>query len=133
MDHFEYDAKILKDWWNERTITTMHMSLEDQKVCEMLAKYPQAQLVSISNNQQKYLSKAVHFPPEQPNFISTVYNAYPENLYKPNEKGPQPGILSWNPEYPFGTPSKPKIPYLAFIGRFSSDKVKLLSKINIDI
>jgi hypothetical protein len=123
MDHFEFDAEILKnEFWNSRTITTMHMSLENTRVCEMLKKWPKSQLVSISKNQQKYLSKAVHF---KPNFIAKVHNAYPENMYTPNEKNvPQPGILSWKPDYLFGTPSEPGTPYLAFIGRFSSDKVQ---------
>lgn len=118
MDHFEFDGTVLEKF-NDKTLTTMHMALEGERIANMLAQYPQAKLVSITENQRTHLKSSD--PNYRPNFIGTVYNGYPTNLYKFTAV-PKPGPFSWRQTYPFGSPSMEGVPYLAFLGRFSKDK-----------
>ena len=56
MDHFEYAGSILgDDELNKLTLTTMHMSLEGERIVKLFSKFPNANLVPISNDQKRHL------------------------------------------------------------------------------
>ena len=74
-------------------LTTMHGRLDLPEVAAFLSAFPDAPLVSISNNQRSFLPHA--------NFVSTVYHGLPLNRLQPQAVRPE---------------------YLAFLGRISPDK-----------
>ena len=74
-------------------LTTLHGRLDLPEVAALLGAFPDAPLVSISNNQRAFLPHA--------NFVSTVYHGLPVNLLQPQSV---------------------RRTYLAFLGRINPDK-----------
>ena len=74
-------------------VTTLHGRLDSREVAAFFGLFPDAPLISISNNQRAFLPHA--------NFVSTIYHGLPVNLLQPQ-------------------PAKPN--YLAFLGRITPDK-----------
>ena len=74
-------------------LTTLHGQLDLPEVAALLGAFPDAPLVSISNNQRAFLPHA--------NFASTVYHGLPVNLLQPQSV---------------------RRTYLAFLGRINPDK-----------
>lgn len=93
--HFHVDllhAPLVRDI-ADRTLTTLHGRLDLPDLVPFYAAFWDLPLVSISDDQRRYLSRA--------NWVGTVYHGLPRNLlpFRPNSDG-----------------------YLAFLGRVSPEK-----------
>ena len=91
--HLDYCHFSLLNRQSTPFLTTLHGRLDLPEVVALLGAFPDAPLVSISNNQRAFLPHA--------NFVSTVYHGLPVNLLQPQSVKPS---------------------YLAFLGRISPDK-----------
>ena len=91
--HLDYCHFSLLNRQSTPFLTTLHGRLDLPEVAAFLGAFPDAPLVSISNNQRAFVPHA--------NFVSTVYHGLPVNLLQPQSVKPT---------------------YLAFLGRISPDK-----------
>ena len=89
--HLDYCHFPLLNRQSTPFLTTLHGRLDSREVAAFFGLFPDAPLVSISNNQRAFLPHA--------NFVSTIYHGLPVNLLQPQ-------------------PVRPN--YLAFLGRISS-------------
>jgi glycosyltransferase involved in cell wall biosynthesis len=91
--HLDYCHFSLLNRQSTPFVTTLHGRLDSPEVAAFLGAFPNAPLVSISNNQRGFVPHA--------KFISTVYHGLPVNLLQPQSVRPS---------------------YLAFLGRITPDK-----------